>query len=154
MRETEKISTSEMGSNVRPPQHMGVQIAQPEKHIPDSQAKRSMRDFGKSAAERARCQASEAHGSRGSAWTVSMGRERRPRLDVQVVVGGGPVWRGRRHGRCGIRFFTTNRRGFHRLSLLFDPVFNKYSEFDSRSFEIVVSLIENYSFLMTFSARI
>ena len=58
-------------------------------------------DFVKSAAERARCWAGEAHRGRGSAWPLSMHRERRPRSNVEVEAGAGPVWRGRRGGECG-----------------------------------------------------
>ena len=59
------------------------------------------RDFVKSAAERARCWAGEAHRGRGSAWPLSMRRERRPRSNVEVEASAGPVWRGRRAGECG-----------------------------------------------------
>ena len=48
-------------------------------------------DFVKSAAERERREAGEAHRSRGSAWTVSMRQERRPRFNVEVEAGAEPV---------------------------------------------------------------
>ena len=47
------------------------------------------RDFVKSSAERARRWTRDAHRARGIAWTLFMGWERGPRLDMELVDGSG-----------------------------------------------------------------
>ena len=98
------------------------------------------RDFVKSAAERARCWAGEAHRGRGSAWPLSMRRERRPRSNVEVEASAGPVswpvWRGRRGGECGRQRSVAVDGRDHTLSLFrgLQSFAGKYSEFYTKSF--------------------
>ena len=98
------------------------------------------RDFVKSAAERARCWAGEAHRGRGSAWPLSMRRERRPRSNVEVEASAGPVWRGRRTGECGRQQAAAVITPKFVLGFKYKiPILNSTSRF----FLIVVSLLES-----------